>query len=455
MSLPVARTHALLRTLLGAATVTVAVVASGCSSDGGEEAGATRSGVVNIPNTSAKKQAIGNCWLFATNGLVESLRKQETGEEWDLSEAYLTYWDWYERLMGAECASTVLGADGKIETGADGLPAGRKLVAKYGLMSEADFVADPDGTREQRALDVLSRRLSGGDPKLIAAVAKHDGEAIRVALDEAWLLSGKTRITLEHAFGKDGTASLKACKAAGDTWCDSILDGDSAKVRLLGRSVTVNAALASYQPHPYPEDLDPAKVREWERVMQRALHGGAPAYIAWWVDGAAMNGGVFDDKDTAEGEYRDESQSFLDGKAGGHASLVVDYGASNVPGFGQLAVGEEETRSAALTAALDDAATVDVLRLKNSWGTDPGKTVSQFGAAGYVDLTRAYYRTPNTLCGNALSRAATPPPVCAPAPQASAPSYSAEECSWLPTVFDIMVPKAPSTAPARKGPEPR
>ena len=47
-----------------------------------------------------KSQAIGNCWLYATAGWVESLHKGAAGKDIDVSEAYWNYWYWYSQLVG-------------------------------------------------------------------------------------------------------------------------------------------------------------------------------------------------------------------------------------------------------------------------------------------------------------------------------------------------------------------
>ena len=49
--------------------------------------------------SSVKRQSIGNCWIYASVGWVESLHLRATGEVYDLSETYVSYWDWYEKLV--------------------------------------------------------------------------------------------------------------------------------------------------------------------------------------------------------------------------------------------------------------------------------------------------------------------------------------------------------------------
>ena len=41
--------------------------------------------VTDVSHTVVKRQSIGNCWLYATVGWVESLRKRYNGEEQNIS----------------------------------------------------------------------------------------------------------------------------------------------------------------------------------------------------------------------------------------------------------------------------------------------------------------------------------------------------------------------------------
>jgi hypothetical protein len=72
-----------------------------------------------------------------------------------------------------------------------------------------------------------------------------------------------------------------------------------------------------------------------------------------------------------------------------------DYQIDNVPGFGTLAAGVLETRPDALAAALDDNATIDFIRIKNSWGTI--RSDRNF-TTGYHDLYMQYLNGPVEEC---------------------------------------------------------
>lgn len=55
--------------------------------------------VTQVPKTIAKMQSIGNCWIYAMTGWLESLYLQAHRSNIDVSESYWTYWHWYEDIV--------------------------------------------------------------------------------------------------------------------------------------------------------------------------------------------------------------------------------------------------------------------------------------------------------------------------------------------------------------------
>ena len=100
--------------------------------------------------------------------------------------------------------------------------------------------------------------------------------------------------------------------------------------------------------------------------MQRALHAGLAVPIVWMVDMNARG----DDGAFRLRTLRDNGPGPAS-KRGAHLSLVTDYEALGVPGFGTLPAGVLETRPAALEAALGEGVEIGFFRIKNSWGTFP------------------------------------------------------------------------------------
>jgi hypothetical protein len=67
-----------------------------------------------------------------------------------------------------------------------------------------------------------------------------------------------------------------------------------------------------------------------------------------------------------------------------------------VPGFGTRPVGINETRQAALDAALSPSASIEFIRVKNSWGNY--RPDRQFVVPGYHDLYMKYLDGPMKAC---------------------------------------------------------
>jgi hypothetical protein len=123
--------------------------------------------------------------------------------------------------------------------------------------------------------------------------------------------------------------------------------------------------------------------------VQKALHDGQPVIISWFVDFNAL-----DSKSTFSLE---ELARRGVGSQGGHMTVLHDYQISNVPGFGTLKAGETATPEQ-LNAALSDSATIDFLRIKNSWGSYRPDRWNDAVLPGYHDLTGGYLNGPVKKC---------------------------------------------------------
>ena len=108
--------------------------------------------------------------------------------------------------------------------------------------------------------------------------------------------------------------------------------------------------------------------------------------MTWFVDFNSMN--------RTTGVFADVPET--PGRQGGHMTVIEDYQVSNVPGFGTLKAGTVVTDPAALKAALDPAATIDFIRIKNSWGTQRPDPLGI--GRGYYDLYMEYLDGPIKHC---------------------------------------------------------
>src|SRR5690606_31332793 len=130
----------------------------------------------------------------------------------------------------------------------------------------------------------------------------------------------------------------------------------------------------AWQEVAYP--TTPEERRAFLARAQRAMHDGLPPLLTFTVDFAAMRGSTFADVPTSPG------------RQGGHMVALSDYEIEDVPGFGALKAGVEETRPEALEAALSPEANIVFLRVKNSWG--PTGAGSEFTVSGHYDLYMKY-----------------------------------------------------------------
>src|SRR4051794_37784412 len=73
------------------------VASSGCTGEGGPTA-TSFDDITQVDQSTVKRQAIGNCWVYATTSWLEALHKGATGEAVNTSESWITYWHWFDQL---------------------------------------------------------------------------------------------------------------------------------------------------------------------------------------------------------------------------------------------------------------------------------------------------------------------------------------------------------------------
>lgn len=344
-------------------------------------------GAVSETNpTPVKRQVVGNCWLYAVTGWVESLHKSATKEELDLSESYLTYWSWFDQLsrVTKSCA-IVEGGDWGYAT---------DLVRRYGMMREGDFIPEDRGaassSRQEEALQALDAKLALESSPLRKAMRDHDAAAIRRELDDAWKLNADTRALLVKVFGSGAPRTFDA-SSSGSSSDGRVISPNQLVVSgaTSERKGSLSEALTSWREVNWDGEGGEPR-RELEQRVQRALNDGMPVPISWWVDFRSL-------KSSGRFAHRVDSAS---GEGGGHLSLITDYEVTDVPGVGTLEAGKVETRKEALAAALSPEAKVTFFRIKNSWGYWPRHWRELIQRAvggtdfGYNDLDTSYLFEP-------------------------------------------------------------
>jgi hypothetical protein len=370
------------------------LAAGGCSPGApASETETTSDAVVDIDHTSVKWQTIGNCWLYAAASWAESLAKSAGGGELDMSESYWTYWHWFEQIVSGR-ATTKIDTAGRYTTAVD-------LMARYGIMSEADFIAvegaRPWSLRQKSALTKINEALATG--ALSTGAARQDRALVRQQLDVAFELAPEVVAQLDRVFEPAVTRTLD--QSGADLTGSSIKRPSEVKALLrdpttkdpylgtLADAIGTRTSTWGDRSGPfawrtafYPSD--PAGRRAVLARMQRAMHDKQPVILSWHVDFAALEDGRF------------LAPPASPGSQGGHLVVVEDYQVNDVPGFGTLPAGVVETRGDALDAALLPAAKIEFIRIKNSWGTAAPDPL--LIGRGYNDLYMAYLDGPMLHC---------------------------------------------------------
>ena len=360
--------------------------------------------VTSVAHGAVKDQSSDNCWIYATTGWVESLHLTATGEKLDLSETYLTYWNFFDQIVAGDVTG------GMVEEGGSWGEAADKI-AKYGMIAEGDFIP-PEATeilstRQAEALKTVDAALKSGE--LRTGAARRNRALVRSVLDRAFHLTTHVIAELDKAFGKDVSRTIDkdyASTALPDGV--AIKKATDFKARLrnpdTGRLDTVTVADAmgthksvdnlehrngqfAWQEVPYPKSASAR--RDFLKRVERALNDHQPIVINWTVDFAAL---------TDDGRFPDVPTEHAAEDQGGHVVLGYDYAVDNVPGFGSLEAGVDAT-PAQLNAALADEAQVRFLRVKNSWSPNY-HNLPPPAPGGYQDLYMKYLNGPMKMCDN-------------------------------------------------------
>ncbi|MBS2012593.1 MAG: hypothetical protein JST00_06895 [Deltaproteobacteria bacterium] len=364
------------------------------------DVGSASDDITQVNHSKVKRQSIGNCWIYATSGWLESLNKEATGQEKNTSESWTTYWHWFDQITNGQAGS-------ELQTGGFWLTA-INLVLRYGIVMEGDFIAgeadDEMSNRQASALAAVNESLKSGALKDPAA--RRDRKLVRKELDRAWQLDASNVQKLDTVFGQGVERTLDrsyAARAPGN----GVVRAKDFPVKLkdpqTGQKVDATLADAigtgssfwgprqgklAWNSADYPSD---ARSRRdfWKRV-QRALHDNFPVIIAWKVDFNAL---------TSDSRFSiDELKRRGPGRQGGHMVLLYDYQAENVPGFGKLAAGQQATAEQ-MKAALADETKISFMRIKNSWGgIRPDRWQTVAGLPGYHDLEMTYLDGPIKEC---------------------------------------------------------
>ncbi len=335
--------------------------------------------IVDVENSAVKRQSIGNCWIYATASWVESINKSATGVELNASESYWTYWHWFDQIVGGR-ASTEISTGGSFATST-------AIIRKYGVMLEKDFIPSESeaemSARQKSALDAINLSIKSGALK--TATARRSKQTVRRELDRVWGLTRGVTAQLDQFVdsGSGFTRGANLVRAASAIPVQYSTGPGSEPGRPNLKRATLYTATLDWKLANYPWTAP--ERRNFQKRFQKALHDRQPVVMSWFVDFNALDdqGRFFEPPATP-------------GHQGGHMVVMEDYQINNVPGFGTLKAGVAETRSAALTAALDSRASIEFIRIKNSWGNY--RADRAFVLPGFHDLYLKYLNGPVRQC---------------------------------------------------------
>jgi hypothetical protein len=376
---------------------------AGAATNGCADVQSDEQNVTDVQHTDVKKQAIGNCWVYAAAGWAESMHLRYTGNALNISESYISYWHWFEQLHGGAGGELQLAkiGDGELRTGGWwGVAA--EIMLRYGMMDEGSFIPEEAeqarSSRQSSAKSAINASLKDGvlsDPE-----ARRDPAIVRAELDKAWKLDEDVVALLDSTFGANVDRTLYGAARPADERI--FLPIDVAVGHVDGASGRQLVTLADAIGEPYSSTdvkrrrgtyawnrsyypRDDAGRRDFQIELQRAMHAGQPVLLSWLVDFAAMKGSDF------------KAPPESPGRQGGHLIVVEDYQINNVPGHGTLEAGTLVTDPAVLEAALAPEAQIEFLRIKNSWGSSLAPDDSE-ALRGYHDLYMDYLDGPIEEC---------------------------------------------------------
>jgi hypothetical protein len=386
----------LLRSLSFASALAFTPLLAGC---GGSDVGSDSSDITDVNHTDVERQSIGNCWLYAEASWIESMHLTGTGEKFDISQSYWTYWHWFDQIVAEQVS--------EIETGGSFWVAG-DIVKQRGVMAEAKFVKEDStsemSTRQSSALSAMNTELKTG--RLSTASSRRDRALVRKVLDDAWQLTSSVKGQMTKVFGKDYSKTLE--DAGASTKGTSVIAPSAFAVQYTERysdpkvgtvvDTTLDVALDEWSEASYPSS--DSKRRDFQIRVQRALHDRQPVVITWDVDFNAMEGS----DPVLRGSFNLTTLKKVGkaGRQGGHMTVLEDYEAITKE-FGTLAAGVTLDPSVPsdkqkLDAALLPSTVIKFLRIKNSWGALRDDRASAPGFPGYHDLYMDYLNGPITWC---------------------------------------------------------
>jgi len=331
--------------------------------------------VTSVQHTPVKQQSIGNCWLYAHATWMESKLKHTTGDVYDVSETYWTYWDFYHKLLNNENEIDELSTGGtwRLSTA---------IIKKYGWVEEHEFIGEEKGEAFSKsqlcAEQYINKALAEGGS--LHEPANRTADLLRAELDQAFSCDGKYQFDMNAAYENrrlaEDTALLDVKtnveKSLTEWLNDWIYVGNQA-----------HRDWSYYEGKKLPDLAAMDYYRQLEQRIKLALNDRQPVVLTFYVTfNAPDKEGLFNLNTLAnKGDL---------GTGGGHMVVFHDYTVENVPGMGRLGEGDmsDELKALALEGELD------YLVAKNSWGAnrqDRPWLRDGYSRFSWDYLTKSYY----------------------------------------------------------------
>ncbi len=342
-------------------TVVLLASLSACAASTNDTATAGDDVIVGVPQTDVERQSIGLSWLWSYGDWVKTMHG---GSDLDPSPAYWAYWHWFDQIANGYSATIATGGNWQTANG---------IVSKYGLMSNAPFLAGGDSDpakREQAALAAINASLVNGP--LASTVTRRDRLAVRRELDRAWGLSPDVSATLDRVFGDHVTQTFLPTAKQPDYAGTPVTS--AADVAVSYRTAPMAAARQKHLSDAMHEwrtaYFTAAQSDAYLARVQAAVADGQPVLLTWFVDFDAL-------------EVRDNGR----------------LGAFNLRTLDELGPGAQGGHTVVVQAVTTDATSrLQALRVPNMWGAAHPDRAFMPGMLDTHDLWLDYLASPIKRC---------------------------------------------------------
>ena len=350
--------------------------------------------VTDVSHTDVRRQSIGNCWSYASTGWLESLHRARTEQSVNVSESWITFWDWHRKITGQAPGGVTRNATSMRDEVSTGgwWDTAVTILRDRGVVMEAEFIPEEANaersTRQSDALAAINNELNG-EGRLATPAARRDPQIVLNVLFDAWRINDDIRAEIRRVYGISARTLLPRATVTPPAWMRRATafpirtmvarSATAAPTRFDGfLSDVIPGGRYAWRSASYP--TTPSSRVALQRRIMRSLNAAQPVIVSWLVDFNALNNaGAF-----TMTQLRTAGRP---GRQGGHMTVLHDYQVRFADGS-VLPAGTPASpadRERALTG------TVEFLRVKNSWGVSRSDRASM---QGYYDLHLDYLHGP-------------------------------------------------------------